>query len=42
LMLGKIKPKGVTLPIQKNIYQPILAELETFGIGFEEKEYMMG
>ena len=42
LMLGKIKPKGVTLPIQKNIYQPILAELESFGIGFEEKEYMMG
>jgi saccharopine dehydrogenase (NAD+, L-glutamate forming) len=41
LMLGKIKPKGVTLPIQKNIYQPILAELESFGIGFVEKEYMM-
>lgn len=42
LMLGKIKPKGVTLPIQKNIYQPILTELESFGISFEEKEYMMG
>jgi saccharopine dehydrogenase (NAD+, L-glutamate forming) len=42
LMLGKIKPQGVTLPIQKNIYKPILAELESFGIGFEEKEYMMG
>ncbi len=42
LMLEKIKPKGVVLPIQKNIYQPILAELESFGISFEEKEYMMG
>jgi len=42
LMLGKIKPKGVTLPIQKNIYNPILSELESFDIGFEEKEYMMG
>ena len=42
LMLGKIKPKGVVLPIKKNIYQPILAELESFGITFEEKEYMMG
>jgi saccharopine dehydrogenase-like NADP-dependent oxidoreductase len=41
LMLGKIKPKGVTLPIRKDVYQPVLEELETFGISFEEKEYMM-
>ncbi|MCF6170291.1 MAG: saccharopine dehydrogenase NADP-binding domain-containing protein [Bacteroidales bacterium] len=42
LMLGKIKHKGVILPIHKDIYQPVLAELKTFGISFEEKEYMMG
>ncbi|HEY9113636.1 MAG TPA: saccharopine dehydrogenase C-terminal domain-containing protein [Bacteroidales bacterium] len=42
LLTGKINPKGVVLPIEKEIYEPILAELKTFGISFEEKEYMMG
>ena len=42
LMLGKIKHKGVVLPIHQDIYQPILTELEAFGIKFEEKEYMIG
>jgi saccharopine dehydrogenase-like NADP-dependent oxidoreductase len=42
LHTGKINPKGVVLPIEKEIYEPILAELKTFGISFEEKEYMMG
>ena len=42
LMLGKIKHKGVVLPIHQDIYQPILTELEAFGIRFEEKEYMLG
>ena len=42
LLTGKIKPTGIVLPIHKEIYQPILAELETFGIKFEEKEYMLG
>ena len=42
LMLGKIKHKGVVLPIHQDIYQPILTELEAFGIRFEEKEYMIG
>lgn len=42
LLTGKINPKGVVLPIEKEIYEPILEELKTFGISFEEKEYMMG
>ena len=42
LLTGKIKQTGIVLPLDKDIYQPILAELETFGIGFEEKEYMLG
>ena len=42
LLTGKIQPKGVVLPIEKEIYVPILTELKTFGISFEEKEYMMG
>ncbi len=42
LMTGKINETGIILPIQKDIYKPILAELETFGIKFEEKEYMLG
>ena len=41
LMTGKIKHKGIVLPIHKDIYQPILAELASFGIKFEEKEYML-
>jgi len=38
---GKIKHKGIVLPIQEDVYKPILEELETFGIRFEEKEYML-
>ena len=42
LLTGKIDYTGIVLPIHKDIYEPILAELETFGIKFEEKEYMLG
>jgi saccharopine dehydrogenase (NAD+, L-glutamate forming) len=42
LVTRKIKHTGIVLPIHKDIYEPILAELKTFGIQFEEKEYMMG
>ena len=42
LLTGKITGEGVMLPIKKQIYEPVLAELETFGIKFEEKEYMLG
>jgi len=42
LLTGKIKHTGITLPTEKEIYEPILSELETFGISFEENEYMVG
>jgi hypothetical protein len=38
ILAGEIQEKGVTLPVNKNVYEPILRELETFGIIFEEKE----
>ena len=42
LLTGKIDLTGVHLPTDKQIYEPVLEELEQFGIHFEEKEYMMG
>jgi len=42
LLTEKIKYKGIVLPIHKDIYEPVLEELKTFGISFEEKEYMLG
>jgi saccharopine dehydrogenase (NADP+, L-glutamate forming) len=35
---GKIKSRGVQIPVAKEFYDPILAELKTLGIGLEEKE----
>ena len=34
----KITTPGVQIPITKEIYEPILKELETFGVTFHEKE----
>ncbi|MCF4100286.1 saccharopine dehydrogenase NADP-binding domain-containing protein [Gillisia sp. M10.2A] len=34
----KITTPGVQIPITKEVYEPILKELETFGIVFKEKE----
>ncbi len=38
ILNGTIKLTGVRLPIEKEIYLPVLKELETFGIKFNEKE----
>jgi saccharopine dehydrogenase-like NADP-dependent oxidoreductase len=39
LMLNNgISKKGVLIPIEREVYQPILDELATFGITFKEKE----
>ncbi len=38
MLAGRITERGVTLPVHKEVYEPILAELETFGITFDEKE----
>ena len=37
ILNGEIKDRGVTLPVQPHIYNPILDELETFDIKFNEK-----
>lgn len=34
---GQIELKGVHIPVQASVYQPILAELATLGIDFKEK-----
>ncbi|MES2591826.1 MAG: saccharopine dehydrogenase C-terminal domain-containing protein [Bacteroidota bacterium] len=38
ILLGKIQARGVVIPTIKEIYEPLLAELEQFGIQFEEVE----
>ncbi|OEK09897.1 saccharopine dehydrogenase [Flavivirga aquatica] len=38
ILNGKITTPGVQIPITKEIYEPILKELENFGIIFNEKE----
>ena len=37
ILNGEITLKGVCIPVVKQIYQPLLAELEKLGITFEEK-----
>jgi hypothetical protein len=36
ILNGNIKSTGVQLPIKKEIYEPILRELEDFGVVFNE------
>jgi len=38
ILNGEISDPGVQLPINKNVYEPILKELEDYGINFTEKE----
>jgi saccharopine dehydrogenase-like NADP-dependent oxidoreductase len=38
ILQGKIKKTGVVIPTQATFYEPILAELETYGITFTEEE----
>lgn len=41
-LTGGFSHTGVQLPISKEIYEPILNELKSFGIAFEEAEYLVG
>jgi saccharopine dehydrogenase-like NADP-dependent oxidoreductase len=36
ILNGKIKTYGVQLPIRKEVYLPILKELEEYGVVFKE------
>jgi saccharopine dehydrogenase (NAD+, L-glutamate forming) len=38
ILNGDLKEKGVTLPIRKEVYEPILTELELYNIRFNEEE----
>ncbi len=38
LMLGKIKSRGVVIPVVKEIYDPVLSELGELGIKLTEVE----
>jgi len=38
ILNGEIKTPGVQLPITKEVYEPILKELEEYGVHFNEKE----
>ncbi|WP_158841051.1 saccharopine dehydrogenase family protein [Polaribacter sp. L3A8] len=38
ILKGQIKTPGVQLPITKEVYEPILKELENYGIKFTEKQ----
>ena len=37
ILNGTIKTPGVQLPIKKEVYNPILTELEKYGVKFSEK-----
>lgn len=38
LFLGKIPQRGVVIPVYREIYEPMLEELQTWGVVFREKE----
>jgi|TARA_B110000858_G_scaffold190791_1_gene239227 saccharopine dehydrogenase (NAD+, L-glutamate forming) len=37
LLNGSIKKRGVLMPIDKEIYEPVLSELKEYGIDFIEQ-----
>jgi saccharopine dehydrogenase (NADP+, L-glutamate forming) len=38
LLEGKVQAPGVHIPVMKEVYEPVLAELAHFGVEFEDKE----
>ncbi len=41
LLEGKIEEKGVQIPIQPSVYLPVLEELATYGVKFEEEKRIL-
>jgi saccharopine dehydrogenase-like NADP-dependent oxidoreductase len=37
LLQGKLDSRGVVIPLQKELYEPILRELKSLGVELEEK-----
>ncbi len=38
LVLGKVAPAGVSIPTMPEVYEPVMAELEEYGVKFVEEE----
>jgi hypothetical protein len=38
ILSGKVSGRGVLIPVTREIYEPVLSELEQHGIRFEEHE----
>jgi saccharopine dehydrogenase-like NADP-dependent oxidoreductase len=38
LLLGKVSPTGVSIPTMPEVYEPVMAELEAYGVKFIEEE----
>lgn len=38
VMDGKIRSKGVNIPVMREVYEPVLEELKSFGVQFKEYE----
>jgi len=38
VMQGKITTTGVNIPVMKQVYDPVLEELEEYGVAFIENE----
>ena len=38
ILQGKIQLSGVQIPVMKEVYEPVLEELKSFGIDFVEQE----
>jgi saccharopine dehydrogenase-like NADP-dependent oxidoreductase len=41
VMQGKITSKGVNIPVEKEVYEPVLSELEDYGVVFKEQETVL-
>ncbi|MEZ5043844.1 MAG: saccharopine dehydrogenase C-terminal domain-containing protein [Saprospiraceae bacterium] len=41
VMEGKITSTGVNIPVMKEVYEPVLAELQNFGVVFKERERIL-
>ncbi len=42
IMQGKIKTTGVNIPVMKEVYAPVLRELDEYGVSFVEHEKIIG
>jgi saccharopine dehydrogenase-like NADP-dependent oxidoreductase len=41
LLEGKLAGTGVQIPVSRDVYQPVLNELEQYGIRFEERDFKL-